>query len=227
MSPRRSTGARALLPDPASTGAFVDLVALVPGEFRGVSNCEVNAAGALVGLSTVAGTEQWHVVTVDADTGVVASLAALPPFGGLSQGNGAYDPATDRMFEVTGDGRLLVIDAGTGALVDSVALAAGVGELEVNAAGELVGLTQGDGEGQWVVVRVEPQTGELTALAALPPQAGIVQGVGGFDPGLDRMFVQGDGAVVLGIDAATGALASTTTIVAGTHDAILNPELVP
>jgi len=63
--------------------------------------------------------------------------------------------------------------------------------------------------------------------AGLPQQGGILQGVGGFDPVLDRMFVQMSGAAVLGIDAGTGAFASTTTIVTGTYNGISNPELVP
>jgi hypothetical protein len=211
------------------SGAFLGVTPLQSGELSSVGNLAVNNAGELVGLA-FGGT--FHTVTIDPDTGAVTPLAALPPgIESLTQGNTAFDPASNRIFELTGDDHLLVIDAATGVLVgDTVVMPVGPSgllELAVNNAGELMGLTTPLSPGPWDVVRVDPLTGLATVQGQLSTPGGIVQGQTIHDPALDRMFVMTSDDRLHEIDASTGAELSTTLILPGNHVGLFNPELVP
>jgi hypothetical protein len=59
-------------------------------------------------------------------SGAVVSLSTLPPQdAGLAQGMGTFDPVSNRMFELTGDHKLLVIDGASGALNEATSIMLG------------------------------------------------------------------------------------------------------
>lgn len=222
------TGDRRLLVFDADTGEFLGTPALVPKELSVVANLEVNDAGALVALS-LSGAPR--TATIDPDTGSVTALAALPAdIQGIAQGTGAIDRATNRIFAVTGEQRLLVLDAGTGALQGDVPLllgdGGGVGELVVNNAGELVAL-RNNFPASWDVVRIDPPTGALTPLSQLAPEPGFAQGQALHDPAVDHMLLLAADQALLVVDAGTGELLASTPIALGMHAAFVNPMLVP
>lgn len=215
------TGDGRLLVVDGDSGGFLGAPTLTPDEFSFVMNLEINNAGELVGLSTAAPT---HTVTIDLDTGVVTPLAALPlALADIQEGTGAFDHATNRMFQLTGDRNLLTIDANTGALLGHVGLTGDVLELAVNNAGELVGLGNNTFPNPWLIVRVDPLTGVVTTLSELSSGIGFVQGQNIHDPAVDQMFLQTGNPELLVIDAGTGELVATTPIAPG----FLNPVLVP
>lgn len=170
-------------------------------------------------------------VTIDPDAGLVTALAELPPgIGFIVQGTGAFDPATDRMFEVSTEGRLLVIDADNGVVLNNVELTGDdvsyVIELTVNNVGELVGLGN-NYPAPWTTVRIDPLTGVVTTLSHLSPEIVFLQGQAIHDPAVDQVFLQNTNLELLSIAAGTGELLVTTPILTDNQAGFINPVLVP
>ncbi len=222
----QTTGDGRLLALDADTGQFIAAPALAPAGLAGVVNLELNNAGELMAL--VLG-DQLRTVRIDPDTGVVTPLAALPAhLGSISLGTGAHDPATDRMIQLSGDGNLVVIDAGSGDLLGEVLVTppGGLIELAFDNAGALVGLTVQNFPEPWEFSRVDPLTGVVTKLSELPGPVSFIQGQIVHDPAVDQMILLTGESTLVVIDPNTGELLANKPIVTGEHVAFFNPEVV-
>jgi hypothetical protein len=101
-----------------ATGAL--LFTTVPSNGQGLYNPEVNDAGQIVGLDISGSTT--HLAMLDPVTGAVTDVARAPTDGGYGQGYSMFDPCTNRLYEL-GDGFLVTVDGGSGAVVSFVPLA--------------------------------------------------------------------------------------------------------
>jgi hypothetical protein len=188
-------------------------------------------AGKLRGISWNGAAMRESFVELDPATGVLTSLGVLPPqYTTFAQGTDAFDPASNHLFEITGDNVLLVLDAATGALVSAPPLVLGsllgVMNLEVNNAGELVGLAVPAPSTPWHLVKVNPTTGAVTSISALPPQySSFGQGIGAFDPATNHLFELTGQNTLLVLDGATGAVVNAAPIVLGGLNGVINLQV--
>jgi hypothetical protein len=210
------------------SGKFIGVAPLQAGDLSIVGNLEVNNAGELVGLAVDDAT--IHTLRFDPATGALTPLATLPPgLGTPIEGTGAFEPATNRMFAVTMEKQLLMIDAATGTLVNSSPMKPIhinlLVELEVNNAGELLGIHSPLSPGPFEVVRVDPLTAAFTVLDHLTPTT-LIYGQVLHDTALDHLLVMSSNDGIRVHDASTGAELSVLTIAPGDHIGLFNPELV-
>jgi hypothetical protein len=193
-------------------------------------------AGSLVGVDSAGegrllGIADGHVVEIDASMGTITSLAALPEqFDAFAQGGVVFDPTTDQLYVQAAPQSLLVVDASTGALAFSTQLQLGdftsCGNLQVNAAGELIGLA-GTADARVHVARVDLPVGTVHSLTELPPQySAYYQGQSAIDRSRDRMIQLLPTNAVLVIDASDGSLISGTQIELGPYVNFSNVEVV-
>lgn len=210
------------------TGALVQHSSL---EFEGpltVLAFEATSDGALVAVIDGVGAGMWDVVRIDPGTGVVTKLATLPPQELVWVEASALDRTTDHLYQLVGDGELLVIEADSGALIDSVALALGeyasIRGVEVVAGGALVGLGFVDDADAPDVVRVDPASGAVKKLSTLSTLE-FSQGTSTYDPASDRVLFLDHFEEVFVVDAGSGELLGTV-VIEPSPAGLLNPEVV-
>ncbi len=210
------------------TGALVQRSSLEIEGLLSVLALEVTSDGALVAVIDGVGEGVWDVARIDPDTGIVTKLAALPPQEVVWVEASALDRTTDHLYQLVATGELLVIEAGSGVVLDSVTLALGeyanIRGVEVVAGGDLVGLGFVDDVDAPDVVRVDPASGAVKKLSTLSTLA-FSQGMSAYDPTSDRVLFLDEFKEVFVVDAGSGELLGT--VVAELPPTwLFNPEVV-
>lgn len=183
----------------------------------------------LIGLGFVEANGAWNTLALDRATGELTVLATMPKsIIDINTGCGTFDPATRRIFHPTGDGHLLIIDADSGQFIAAPSLGPGgpivLYDLAVNGAGALVGLIPDTPQ----LVKIDPDTGAVTPLPALPEGLGAIdEGTGAFDPATNHLFALTDERHLLEIDADDGSLVGDVLLaqtVADVRDLTINND---
>ncbi len=151
-----------------------------------------------------------HVVTVDATTGDLTSVAQLPSqYQWFS--DCVFDPLAGRMYQVSSPDILLAIDAPTGTLIDASVPAVPPPLVNffmggVNAAGDIVGHAYDPNVPIEHFVSLDPSSGTVASLGTLPPQYLLFNGTT-FDHGSDTLYTRaGNGDALMRFDGSTGVL---------------------
>lgn len=166
----------------------------------------------LVGMHWT-GTEQ-QVVQVDPFSGALTVLDVLPGTPGVPSGFSGYDPSMKRVYQFLdygGAGEVVTIDAVTGSVLAMVPYPTNqIYNPEVNNAGEIVVLRTTGGVFTEQAA-LDPMTGALTTLSAIPVLGGYGQGLSAFDRTADRLYRVGDDFTAI-FDGTTGALLGSITL---------------
>jgi hypothetical protein len=85
----------------------------------------LNGAGEILGMHEIG--SDWHVARLDPGTGAITDLAPVT-LTGVYSGMGAFDPCTNRLYELTPDG-VLTADGTSGAVISLVPLLGEQGNL--------------------------------------------------------------------------------------------------
>jgi hypothetical protein len=167
-----------------------------------------------------------RVVTIDAATGTVTNLAALPPehmwFGGC-----VFDPGSARIYQSVSPDVVLTIDATSGALLEettaSPAPLANFWLAGVNAAGEVLGHAWDPSASLEHVVTLDTPGGAVSSLGALPPAYTAFTGTA-YDHAANLLYTQATDGIthtLLRIDGATGGFLGATPIALGPFQNLL------
>jgi hypothetical protein len=104
------------------TGAVLAVATIANGGFQ---SPVVNRAGEIIGVDV--SVSPSHFARLDPATGAVTDLA---PYTGGVQGNVAYDPCTDHIYQSDEHDNLYTIDGTTGAILGYVALPRYIGSFQ-------------------------------------------------------------------------------------------------
>jgi hypothetical protein len=160
-SPPRELPLGALYTLDAVTGAILYTTTLSAEAYNEIYNPEVNDAGQIVVLRLL-GTSV-DTATLDPMTGAFTDLAPTPHSSGYGDAMRAFDPVTNRIYQL-GDGFILTVDGDSGAvLADTPLTDKSFINPQVNDAGEILG-EHGGGD-DFHMARLDPATGVVMKLA--------------------------------------------------------------
>jgi len=171
-----------------------------------------SASPTVVALLNVAESQQ-QFVHINSETGTITLSVSQPEITGTFQGNMASDAASGRYFVLAPEG-LFTFDARSGDMLSHVVLTGNVGGIEYDAvSAKIVALRYREDGIDFV--RIDPISGGVTTVAAIPGAFGAEQGGSSFDAGSGRYFFYGFdlsfGSRLYSINAATGSVIESPT----------------
>jgi hypothetical protein len=145
--------------------------------------------------------------SLDLTTKILTDIDTLTNTMGIAQGESAFDGTTNRYFNIT-DWRISIIDAQTGAILDSINnFTAGMKGIEFDPLNNRLIGTRWNGTNE-VFTTLDLATNTFTSFGSLPGIQGVVQGESAFDVQNNTYFnITNLGIMV--INANTGTIIDT------------------